>query len=493
MMRLVIGAVAAAVLAACASLGGGGDPQVTTESGVLAGRVSEGVAVWRNIPFAAPPVGDLRWAPPQAPAKWEGVRDASANGPSCPQGMRADGKPNTGGAYGPTSEDCLQLNVFAPANASNAPVMVWIHGGSHRVGAGWVYDGTAFAKDGIVLVTMNYRLGALGYLSHKALGKRSGNYGLMDQIAALEWVKRNIAQFGGDPDNVTLFGESAGGLSTMAVLAVPSAQGLYHRAIVQSGGGWYPPQTTQFKEEEGVGILKPTGLGADATAAQLRALPAETLGALAGGYGPYPDGVLMPETPSQAIARGRFPDVPLMIGWVSGEDTLMGPSPLPEATLKQIPPIARMVYPKEAAEGDEALARVIFTDSLFGASARWVAAQTATGAPSWLYHFSYVPTALRDTVKKAGHATEIPYMFWMRESPVGDIASPEDEAMANLMHGCWAAFAKTGRPCAQWPAYAASTDQLMEFGVDPGVRTGFKKQAFAAQETVGLPGLKLGE
>lgn len=491
-MRKLLGGVAAVVLAACASVGAGSDPRVTVESGVVAGRASDGVAVWRNIPFAAAPVGDLRWAPPQPAPKWEGVRDAGANGPSCPQTMRADGKANTGGAYGPTSEDCLQLNVFAPEGAKDAPVMVWIHGGSHRVGAGWFYDGTSFAKDGIVVVSINYRLGALGYLSHPALGERSGNYGLMDQIAALEWVKRNVAQFGGDPGNVTLFGESAGGLSTMAVLSVPSARGLYHKAIVQSGGGWYPPQTVKFKEDEGVAILAPTGLGADATLAQLRALPAETLGGLAGGYGPYPDGVLMPETPSQAIARGRFPDVPIMIGWNDGEDTLMGPSPLPEATLKQIPPIARMVYPKEAAAGDEALARVIFTDSLFGASARWVAAQTSGGAPSWLYHFSYVGEAYRPTAKSAGHATEIPYVWKMMTSPVGDIG-PNDVFMADLMHACWAAFAKTSKPCAQWPAYTAASDQLMEFGQDPGVRVGFKKGAFTAQETIGLPLLKLGE
>ncbi len=491
-MRKLLGVVAGVLLAGCASVGAGGDAQVRVESGVVAGRVSDGVAVWRNIPFAAAPVGALRWAPPQPAVMWDGVRDAGANGPSCPQVMRADGKANTGGAYGATSEDCLQLNVFAPTGAAKAPVMVWIHGGSHRVGAGWFYDGTSFAQDGIVVVSINYRLGALGYLSHPALGERSGNYGLMDQIAALEWVKRNVTQFGGDPDNVTLFGESAGGLSTMAVLSVPSARGLYHRAIVQSGGGWYPPQDVKLKEEQGAKLLAPTGLGGQATAAQLRALPADTLAGLSGDYGPYPDGVLMPETPSQAIARGRFPDVPLMIGWNSGEDTLMGPSPLPAATLAQIPPIAKMVYPAEAAEGEEALARVIFTDSLFGASARWVAAETAGGAPSWLYHFSYIAEAYRGTAKSAGHATEIPYVWNMMTSPVGDIG-PNDVFMADLMHGCWASFAKTGAPCAQWPRYSASTDQLMEFGPEPGVRTGFKKQAFTAQQAIGLPLLKLGE
>jgi para-nitrobenzyl esterase len=313
----------------------------------------------------------------------------------------------------------------------------------------------------------------------------------MDQVAALEWVKRNVASFGGDPGNVTVFGESAGGWSTMAVLATPSARGLYHKAIVQSGGGWYPPLTQADKDAQGVKLLEPIAQHAP-TAASLRAIPADRLVALGGDHAPFADGVLMPETPSQALARGRLPDVPLIIGWNSGEDTLMGPSPLPAATLAQIPAIAKMVYPKEAAAGDETLARTIFTDSVFGAPARWVAAQAASGAPSWLYHFSYVGEAYRDTRTTAGHATEIPYMFRMWTSPVGNVGEG-DKPLADLMHGCWATFAKTSRPCAQWPAYTPAGDQLMEFSADSGVRTGFKKAAFTAQETVGLPGLKLGE
>lgn len=495
-MRMMLGAVAL-LLAGCAGAGADGvagdAPRVRVSGGELQGEFAGGVEVFRNIPFAAAPVGDLRWAPPQPAKAWDGVRDAVTRGVSCPQTMNADGTPNGGGAYGPTSEDCLQLNVYAPKDATNAPVMVWIYGGSHRVGASFFYDGTSFAKQGIVVVTINYRLGALGYLSHPALGPRSGNYGLMDQIAGLEWVKANVAKFGGDPGNVTLFGESAGGLSTMAVLSVPSARGLYHKAIVQSGGGWYPVQSVALKEEQGVKLLAPTGATAQSTAAELRAIPVEKLAGLSGEYGPYPDGVLMPETPTQAIAHGKFPDVPIMIGWNSGEDTLMGPSPLPAATLAQIPPIARMVYPKEAAEGDEALARVIFTDSLFGASARWVAAQTATGAPSFLYHFSYIGEAYRGKVKSAGHATEIPYVWNMPKSPVGDVG-PGDKAVQDLMHACWAAFAKTGRPACgapPWPAYTAASDQLMEFSADSGVRTGFKKAAFGAQEMVWLPQLGL--
>jgi len=495
MMRMLLGAVAALVLGACAGAAAGSRdaPVVRVAGGEVRGEFAGGVNVFRNIPFAAPPVGELRWAAPQPVKSWSGVRDAVTVGTSCPQTMPADGSPNGGGAYGQTSEDCLQLNVTAPRDAAKAPVMVWLHGGSHRVGAGWLYDGASFAKNGIVVVTVNYRLGALGYLSHPSLGAKSGNYGLMDQVAALQWVKANIAQFGGDPANVTLAGESAGGLSTMAVLAVPSARGLYTQAIVQSGGGWYPVQTTAQKEEQGVKLLAQAGASAQATLAELRAIPVDKLAGLSSDYGPYPDGVLMPETPTQAITHGRFPDVPLMIGWNSGEDTLMGPSPLPAATLAQIPPIARMVYPKEAAEGDEALARVIFTDSLFGASARWVAAQTAQGQPSFLYHFSYIPDALRGKRTRAGHATEIPYVWKTWGRPVGDIIAP-DAPLADLMHACWAGFIKTGAPACgspPWPAYTASADQLMEFTTDSGVRTGFKKSAFTAQEVVWLPQLGL--
>src|SRR6185437_6797506 len=222
-------------------------PTVRIDSGPLVG-VTEGPAnVFRNIPFAAPPVGDLRWAPPQPVKPWTAPRPAAAAGPSCPQPMNANGTPNSGGANGPTSEDCLQLNVFAPKGAKGAPVMVWIHGGGHRTGAGWIYGGQNFARDGVVVVTINYRLGALGYFAHPAIdasarpGDPVGNYGLMDQIAALKWVQRNIAAFGGDPNNVTVFGESAGGMSTLALLATPAARGLYRKAVVESGAGWFPP------------------------------------------------------------------------------------------------------------------------------------------------------------------------------------------------------------------------------------------------------------
>ena len=495
-----------AVIASVMALAAAGAAQAqapvkaTVEGGVLAGEATDKAQIFRNIPFAAPPVGKLRWAPPQPAAKWSGERDATKNGPSCPQPMNANGTPNSGGANGPVSEDCLQLNVFAPKGVKGAPVMVWIHGGSHRTGAGWVYDGQNFARDGVVLVSINYRLGALGYFAHPALTKDAGaaptgNFGLMDQVAALAWVKRNIAAFGGDPKNVTVFGESAGGMSTLALLATPKARGLYNKAIVQSGGGWFPPVTLAAKEAEGAAALAKAGVAATASADALRAVPVETLVEIAGNYGPFIDGKLMTGTASQALARGTFDDVPLMIGSNSGEDSLMGPGPLAPAQLAMIPAAVRLVYKDEAAKGDEVLARAIFTDRIMGGPARWVAEEAAGGKPAWLYHFSYVGARFRPAVTTAAHAAEIQYVFeyWGRRTPMSMVAE-DDKAVAGLMHACWVSFAKTAAPrcgAEPWPAYDAKADKLMEFGAASGVRTHFRKPQLDAQEALALPTLGL--
>ena len=441
---------------------------VAVEQGQLKGAASEIANVFRNVPYAAPPVGPLRWAPPQPAPRWSDVRDATKNGPSCPQPMNADGTPNAfGGANGPVSEDCLQLNIFAPKAAKKAPVMVWLHGGGHRVGAGWVYDGSNFARDGVIVVSINYRLGALGYLAHPALtreahGSATGNFGQMDQIAALRWVRRNISAFGGDPGNVTLFGESAGGVSVLALLATPSARGLYQKAIVQSGLGWFAPRTLSQMEASGTAALSQAGAPPDATAAQLRALPFDTLALLPGDYGPFQDGRLMTQTSTKALASGRATDVPLMIGWNSGEDAVAFGGLVGSADDVRTP-----------------AAREAFTDRLFGAPARWIAAMASGGKPAWLYHFSYVGSRFRPRMTTAAHAAEIQYVweYWGRRTPMS-VVSDEDRAMASLMHTCWVSFAKTSVPkCGPdaWPAYTAKTDQLMEFGAKSGVRTNFRK------------------
>jgi para-nitrobenzyl esterase len=499
----IVAAVLVLLAGAAAAQTAGPPVKARIDSGVLVGTATDRAKVFRNIPYAAPPVGDLRWRPPQPAKPWSGERPAVAAGPSCPQPMNADGTPNSGGANGPTSEDCLQLNVFAPNEAKRAPVMVWIHGGSHRTGAGWIYDGQNFARDGVLLVAINYRLGPLGYFAHPALTKAAGaaepvgDYGLMDQIAALKWVQRNIAAFGGDPRNVTVFGESAGGMSTLALLATPAAKGLYQKAIVESGVGWFRPATLADKEREGAASLAGLGVPASAAVADLRAIPVEKLVPLNASYEPFPDGRLMTETASQALVRGRFADVPLIIGSNSGEDSLMGAGPLKPEQLAMIPPAARVVYKDEAAAGDEVLARAIFTDRVMGGPARWVAKEAASGQPAWLYHFSYVGSRFRPAVTRASHAAEIPYVFeyWGRRTPMSQV-SDEDKAMAGLMHACWVAFARTGAPkCGSqaWPAYDPAKDQLMEFGPSAGVRSNFRKSQLDAQEAVALPTLALGE
>ena len=350
----------------------------------------------------------------------------------------------------------------------------------------------------MILVAINYRLGPLGYFAHPALtaaakpGEAVGNYGLMDQIAALKWVQRNIKAFGGDPKNVTVFGESAGGMSTLAILATPSANGLYAKAIVESGGGWFPPTTLALREVEG---LKATKVLDATTADQLRVVPAADLIAKIGGnFGPFTDGKLMTMTASQAFATGKAADVPLIIGSNSGEDSLMGPwNPNMAAA---IPPAARSVYVDEAAAGDETLARAVFTDRVMGAPARWTAAKASSGKPAWLYHFSYVGGRFRPVVTRAFHAAEIQYVFeyWGRRTPMS-MVSQDDKAMATLMHSCWVAFAKTSTPaCASgpaWPVYAPASDQLMEFGMSSGIRTNFRKSRLDAQEIGALPSLAL--
>ncbi len=503
MRRLAVVIAALIVVAAGPVLAETPAVTVKTGSGPVVGVVQETANAFHNIPFAAPPTGGLRWRPPQPVKAWTAPRDAGPAGPSCPQPMLPNNVPNGGGANGPTSEDCLQLNVFAPKAAKAAPVMVWIHGGSHRTGAGWVYDGQNFARDGVVVVTINYRLGTLGYFAHPALTRAAGteptgNFGLMDQIAALKWVQRNIAAFGGDPKNVTVFGESAGGVSILSLLATPSAKGLYHKAIVQSGAGWFEPKTLADKEKEGAAALAKIGVAETATAADLRAIPVDKLVPVNGDFQPFVDGRLMTEAASQALVQGRFADVPLMIGSNSGEDSLMGPAKVSTAMLARFGAEAlRPAYAQDPAQGDEdLLARAMFTDRLMGGPARWVAAEASGGKPAWLYYFSYVGSRFRPAVTRSAHAAEIQYVweYWGRRTPMS-VVSDEDRAMATLMHGCWVNFAKTGAPACGpdggWPTYEPTSDRLMEFGSSSGVRTHFRKPQLDAQEAVTLPTLKL--
>jgi len=458
------------------------DPVKTkTASGTLVGDATDGIATYKGVPFAAPPVGDLRWKQPQPVKAWTGDRPATEYGASCAQNARL-------GAEAKVSEDCLYLNVFAPKDAKNLPVMVWVHGGSNLNGSGSIYNGAAFAKSGVVMVTLNYRMGAFGFFAHPEITKAAAkdeplaNYGLMDQTAALQWVKSNISAFGGDPSKVTVFGESAGAIDIYALLGLKSSKGLFSQAILESNITWGVSAPLVDAEKDGAELVKRAGATETATLSELRAIPAMKLvDAANGARFPIVDGRYMTETSLSAMANKRTMDIPLIVGSNSYEASL-----------------ARQLQGQAATD---------WTDSQGTAPARFIGAKSADGKPSWLYFFSYVATANRTPESMgAAHATEIPYVFGGQMRPAGAppaaagsaLATPaslsdEDKAMAALMHSCWVGFAKTGTPkCATgpaWPTYTVAGDQLMEFGVPSGVRSNFRKEALD-KHTLAEPGAR---
>jgi para-nitrobenzyl esterase len=384
---------------------------VKTKAGVLIGETDGKISVFKGVPYAQPPVGALRWRPPQ-PMKWEGERQATAFGCPCLQTTNPDGKPNFGGVVGETCEDCLFLNIWAPATADNAPIMLWLFGGGGVMGSGNVptYHGDAFARDGVILVTINYRLGALGGFAHPALtrevkeGEGFGNYHLLDAMAALRWIKDNARVFGGDPDNVTVFGESAGATMTANLLTAPMAKGLFDKAIIESTGSLPTPGTPlEEAEKRGVAAMKELGLPEDASAADMRNLPARDIMGnrkVFFGLRTILDGRLKTQSIMDAFASGNHIDVPLMIGTNSDEGRLMG-------TQK-------------------------------------VAAYAQTNAPVWQYFFDYVPEYLRDRHPNgAPHAGEIAFVFdTLTKGPGADQITDKDKAVARQVHACWVAFAK---------------------------------------------------
>lgn len=495
-----------AVLAslAVASLADGQTPtQVTIDTGLIAGVVDGPARIYRAIPYAAPPVGPLRWKPPAPAAHWQGVRDASKDGPACPQAVYPPGHYNAGGYQGPVSEDCLTLDVFAPLEAKHAPVLVWIFGGGDVAGADSIApnDGRFFARDGVIVVAMNYRLGALGWFAHPALTKEAGsaaalaNYGLMDQIAALQWVKRNIAAFGGDPTNITISGESAGGDNVLTLMVTPAARGLFQKATVQSGGGWSAPVPLAAAEQAGVALATKTGLPADATPDQLRALPLDALLGAAGRFGPIVDGRLVTESAAQGFARGDQAPAPLIIGSNSWEASLLPPAN-DAAYAAAASPAVRAAYPDEAADPTK-LAPAMFTDAVMAAPARWFAARASAKAGAWLYEFSYVRVERRGKIPGANHTSENPYVF-DTQMIVPNYSSEivdQDRAVAAFMHSCWVSFAKTGRPdCAAdgkvWPAYSSQTDELMDFDDPTAIVAHYRKPQLDAQEAAAGPTIK---
>jgi para-nitrobenzyl esterase len=450
-------------------------PQVKIATGSLAGAREGGVVSFKAIPYAAPPVGALRWRPPQPATPWRGVRPADKVGAICEQTYNPH---DNGVGPLPASEDCLTLNVFAPAGAKAAPVMVWIHGGGFVNGSGGasLYDGSALARQGVVVVTLNYRLGRFGFFAHPALTAQArdeplGNYGLMDIIAALKWVRANIGRFGGDPKQVTLFGESAGGIAANDLMISPAARGLFARAIVESGLGREPAPSLADAEKAGEAFAANAGL-TSATAEKLRSLTAEQIlkagdPDLRAGGGSIADGTILTMGPAEGFAAGIEARIPYVVGWNSLEfpappgqlDKLLAATPQMTAAARSWIAAA---YPDPTTYAAHMASDLLFTEPAL-ALARLHAAH---GQPTWVYQFSVLSASVRDRMTGAPHASERQYVFrTLNASPWPTDAN--DAVQADTISAYWVAFAKAGAPNGsgrvRWPTYEPARDEILDF------------------------------
>ena len=468
-------------------------PIVNAPSGKMEGRLEGELNIFKGIPYALPPVGSRRWRPPSPMPRWPGLRTATEFGPACFQP-----KPQLSTIYAedpmPMSEDCLTLNIWAPTGARNAPVLFWIHGGALVVGSSRdpLYDGTRLAERGVIVVSINFRLGVLGWLAHPELSKESplgisGNYSLLDQIEALRWVRRNIRAFGGDPSNVTIAGESSGALSVMYLMASPPARGLFAKAISESAYMISTPElrTASFgspsAEESGVKLA--AALHAPNIAA-MRAMDAGklSLAAPASGYAPWGtiDGHLLPHQLVETFDKGEQAPVPLLAGFNSGEiRSLRVLAPHPPATAAAYETIIHDQYLDLAGEflrlypsaNMEESILATTRDALYGWTAqRLVRKQTALGQPSFLYFFDHGYPAADAAGLHGFHASELPYVFGMFDGtpPLWPKvpATPQEKDFSDAMIGYWSSFARTGRPQTanepDWPAFGP-TGSYMAF------------------------------
>ena len=528
------------------------DALITTPQGPVQGVSTDDNNIYnfKGIPFAAPPVGELRWAAPKPAARWNDVLLADTFGNRCMQPSDVEGGFFTRlieghglgkiknfmiakavAAQKPSlmSEDCLYLNIRSgnlpqdnQANTPPQPVMVWIHGGGHQFGSSDLnyYQSNALAKKGVVLVTINYRLGAMGYMAHPALSETdpngvSGNYGTLDQIAALKWVKKNISAYGGDPENVTIFGESAGSWSVTELMASPLASGLFHKAIGQSGASSY-----HMGQMDGVGVGWPSGYQtglklANAlkletpTAEDLRAIPAEDIQSIvteemSEGFHHIRDGYVFPENVGLAFAKGKYNKVPMLFGYNSDEGTLFFPDdPQPTVWLPDVKPAEKAALTDKLSEAFPVNAEKLVDfynldtdfqtggtqwmgDEIFGVNIRYVARQNeAQGQDSYLYYFSRVPPSKKQTLG-AFHAAEIPFVFGSYEPILGQ--SDDDKTLADLMQNYWVNFAKNGNPNGDglpgWPMHKSKNWMHLTANTDEtsGAATHIRKGKLDALE-----------
>jgi para-nitrobenzyl esterase len=468
---------------------GGIDQPVRIDSGALEGVPSAkpGVIAFEGIPYAAAPVGKLRWKLPQRAAAWPVVRNADRYMPACPQNYMGPESTAFFGDYEAKSEDCLYLNVWTPAKtaADRLPVMVWIHGGGFRVGSGTerLHHGENLAAKGVVMVTFNYRLGVFGFMAHPELTKESGhnasgNYGLMDQIAALEWVKRNIAAFGGDPNRVMIFGESAGSGSVSLLQASPLAKQLFQRAVGESGGNFSGRNVGRLQRAEESGARFAQAVGASSLA-DLRAKSTDELmqasqtppaGSPGFAFSPIVDGYVIPEDVYLIFAKGKQNDVPVLVGSNADEGTtLRTPPPVLDDAAEQAE--LKALYPPGTEEK-------IVSGGMLWTAKTWARLETETGThKAYEYYFSHHPPFpsgqpfARDVTKVgAHHSAEIIYVFdnldirRTRDWPY----TAYDRQLADMMSSYWANFAANGDPNGKglptWPAYTNKDTHLIEFG-----------------------------